>query len=137
MAEFTPITTQEAFDEAIAGRLERERKKYADYDELKKKVSEHESVVNGYESKINELNAQLKNHATAAVKMRLGYEKGLPMELINRINGETEEEIAADVEALAKFATPVAPMVQPLFNPESAGNDKNAALKELAADLFK
>ena len=37
--EFTPITTQEAFDAAIKDRLARERetvtKKFADYDDLK------------------------------------------------------------------------------------------------------
>ena len=39
MAEFVPITTQEAFDAAIGERLKREResiaKKYGDYDDLK------------------------------------------------------------------------------------------------------
>lgn len=33
--EFKPIETQEAFDAAIKERLERERAKFADYDELK------------------------------------------------------------------------------------------------------
>ena len=70
MAEFTPITTQEAFDEAIKSRLERERasvrKEYADYDSLKeslaKKTKEAEELtgsIGGLKAQIDELSKKV------------------------------------------------------------------------------
>ena len=56
MAEFTPITTQEEFDNAIKERLTRDREaqakkvaeKYADYEDLKSKTAEYEKQIAGF-----------------------------------------------------------------------------------------
>lgn len=42
-AEYTPPATQEEFDRIVEGRLSRERKKYADYDELKANQAEFDA----------------------------------------------------------------------------------------------
>ena len=51
--EFTPITTQEEFNEAIKDRLARERRvtaeKYADYDEMKGKISTYEEQISTFQ----------------------------------------------------------------------------------------
>lgn len=44
-AEFTPITSQEELDKRIGPRLAREREKFADYAELKKKADAHDKAL--------------------------------------------------------------------------------------------
>lgn len=42
---FEPVTSQEEFDRRLAGRLQREREKFADYDDLKKKAEAHDKAA--------------------------------------------------------------------------------------------
>ena len=42
MSDFTAITTQEELDTIVKARLAREKEKYADYDQLKTRVSDLE-----------------------------------------------------------------------------------------------
>jgi hypothetical protein len=44
-AEYKAPGSQEEFDRIIEGRLQRERTKYADYDDLKKKADDHDTYV--------------------------------------------------------------------------------------------
>ena len=101
MAEFTPITTQEAFDEAIKSRLERERasvrKEYADYDSLKeslaKKTKEAEELtgsIGGLKAQIDELSKKVSTNETDSAKTRIAYQMGLPYEMSTRLVGSTE-----------------------------------------------
>lgn len=121
MAEFTPITTQEQFDAAIGERIRRERetteRKYADYTELKTKVSGYETTIADMtraaetaakkqadnDKLLTELQGKVKGYETASVKTRIALETGLPYELAARLSGETEEEIRKDAAALAKY----------------------------------
>lgn len=43
--KFEPVTSQEEFDRRLAARLQREREKFADYEELKKVKAEHDKIV--------------------------------------------------------------------------------------------
>ena len=96
MAEFTPITTQEAFDEAIKSRLERERasvrKEYADYDSLKeslaKKTKEAEELtgsIGGLKAQIDELSKKVSTNETDSAKTRIAYQMRLPYEMSTRL----------------------------------------------------
>lgn len=131
MADFTPITTQEEFDNAIKERLTRDREaqakkvaeKYGDYEDLKTKAADYEKQIEEYaeklkgieekDRKITELEETVKKHETAALKAKIAHEAGLDYSLASRLSGETEDEIKADAKTLSntigKMKTPAAP----------------------------
>ena len=150
---FEIIDTQEKFDAAIAERLRRERetvsKKYADYDDLKKKTAEYEATLgtmtkeaeenakkySEYDKKLADLQAKVKGYETGSVKTRIAHETGIPFELAERLSGDTEEEIRKDAETLSKFIGGVKKSA-PLRNSDSGNDDsKTSALRAFAASL--
>ena len=80
------LFTQDELNAKISARLEREKTKYADlqqqYDDLQAKIQDAE-----FES----------------LKKKILASKELPEELAARLNGKTEEELAADAEKLASI----------------------------------
>ena len=109
--------TQADIDRLVSDRLERERKKYADYDALKAAKAELDKLKEGQmseldkakqglgaaQAKVTELEAKIKAMELSALKARLAAAAGLPSELADRIRGEDEEAIKADIEALKKI----------------------------------
>lgn len=146
MAEFTPIETQEQFDKMIANRLERAENKiraeYADYDAIKaaneKLTTDFEALKaenDGSKATIADLNTKIAGLETSQLRTRIGLEHNIPLEMISRLAGNTEEEIKADAEAMAKFVT--SPMGAPLrTNEQQPTDDKTMALKDLQKSLF-
>lgn len=152
MADFTPINTQEEFDERIKERLERERRttaeKYKDYEEIKKKNEEYETTiselntslsdVNGkikeHEETISGLNGKVKKYESDSVKTRIAHEAGIPYELASKLSGETEDEIRKDAEMFSKFVSPkrVAPLAQD--DPDDI-DEKTVAMKNMLDGL--
>ena len=149
MAEdFKAITTQEEFDAAIKSRLERERKtiesRYSDYESLKaqidnltKEKSDLEKAkaedAKKIQDQLDAANAKTKKLELDSIRTKVAIEKKLPLELRTRLSGETEEEIKADADNLAKVFSAEQRRNLPGF---SAGTpepeDKNeAAYKEL------
>ena len=126
MAEFKPITTQEEFEAAIRERVDRVNAKYADYEELKKKAGESESLRKSLESANAEVEklksaakstaevlanhdkevGTLKERAEKAEKSLLqrtvAEEAGLPASLASRLTGNTEAEMKEDAKNLAQ-----------------------------------
>lgn len=142
MAEFQPITTQEAFDEMIKERIGRARAKeaerFADYDELKaskeanektiaelqaqieaskNQASEFESKKADYEKNIAELNEKVSKAEIKNVRLDVAISAGLPIELADRLSGATADELKADAENLVKMIG--ARNSAPLRNPET------------------
>ena len=75
MAEaFEPITTQEAFEAAVADRLA----PYADYNDLK---AQNEALA----GQVAELNTRCQTYETDALKTRVAHEVGLPFDLAGRL----------------------------------------------------
>lgn len=109
--------TQEDLDKIVKERLERERKKYADYDDLKKAAEELSKLKDSEKSEVerlkaeaakiqkerDELNARIKAQEVRGKKAAALEKAGMPAALADRVMGETDEEIAADVEALKKL----------------------------------
>lgn len=157
----TPITTQEQLEaivnertnSAVQARLSREAKKYETYtspDDLKtiqEKYDKQIGELNGaltaanekaakYDADIAERDVKIKSYETASVKTRIAHEAGLPYELHSRLNGETEDEIRKDAEALAKLVK--ASTVPPLATaerPVSKQDAQKAALASMVKDL--
>lgn len=159
MGEFKAIETQEAFDAAIKDRIARAedsiRKQYDGYispDELKRQteyltkqitemgnsLEEEKNKGNELTATINDLTSKVKDYETRSVKSRIVASLGLPLEVADRINGTTEDEIKKDAEALRSlFGRPTPP---PLHRGDtgSAGTDtRETALKGLSDKLAK
>lgn len=145
MAEFTPITTQEQFDAAIGNRLEREREKirkeFGDYEQLKTANATFQATVDSLNTEkatlteqITGLSSKVKELETASLKTNIAIQKGLPIEMVSRLSGETEEEITADAELLAKFVNK--PYTPPLKDNEpNPGQASDVAFKQLLEGL--
>lgn len=150
--EFKAITTQEEFDAAIKTRLERERSKYADYDDLKtqlKKLQEEKATYEktakesgenqkGLQAQLDEALKKVKTYELDEIKTSVAIEKGLPLELRSRLTGSNEEEIKADAEKLSKIFGESNRSNLPGFTPnEGVGEDekKTAGYKALLKGL--
>lgn len=157
MTEFTPITTQEDFDKAVQSRLEREAKKYADYETLKEKAGKYDSIAGkdyegqikkltddlkaandklaGHETTVKELTARAEKAEREGLKTKIALENKLPLELAGRINGDTEEAMREDAKALSKYV--VNQGAAPLGSTEDSkgGDSSEAALRAFNASL--
>lgn len=156
MSEFTPITTQEAFDNAIKERLERERsasaKKYEGYaspEEIEKLKTDYSSTIAklnataeenakkyaDFDNQIKSRDEKIKAYETDSVKTRIALENGIPYEMVSRVQGTTVEEITADCKALSNFIGN-SKQVAPLANHEPKEEDaKSSAIRKLAKGL--
>jgi chromatin remodeling complex protein RSC6 len=155
MAEFKIIETQEQLDAVLKDRLARQEesitKKFDGFispDEFKRQTEElntkltelgnsleQEKAKGGeYEKTISSLNEKVKKYESDSVKTRIVAEMGLPLEVADRIKGETPDDMKKDAESLkALFG---ARSAAPLYTPErGADNSREAALKELAGKL--
>lgn len=56
-----------------------------------------------YKKLYEDLQAQLNTEKTTNMKLKLASSKGLPADLVNRIQGATEEEISSDIDSLLAF----------------------------------
>lgn len=155
--EFTPITTQEQFNEAMQARMDRFAKKYEGYTspaELAKIRSDYDKQITDltnaseaqnkkyadYDRQLADRDARIKGYETASVKTRIAHEEGLPYELAGRLSGESEDDIRKDAQALVKLIgkkSAGAPMAQSPDDVGVGGDPKNAALKSLARTLHK
>ena len=115
--EFTPIETQEAFENAIAERIEQarqeERDKYADYDDIKNQLSSANETNATQAEKIKQLEAD-------ALKRRIADETGLPPAMASRLAGESEDDLREDAISLTKL---LQRDVLPLRDPEAPEPD--------------
>ena len=143
--EFTPIMTQEQFEDAVSERIESERKliaeQYSDYEDLKKQVEdltkEKEGNVKkyaGYDQKMADLEKKVKDHERNSIKIRIAHETGLPYELAGRLSGDDEDAIRKDAEALSKFIGSNQKL-PPLGTSETGAGGQDAAYKGLLENL--
>lgn len=153
MGEFTPITTQEQFDAAIKDRLARERStvtgRYADYGDLKAKVSEYEGQIaqlqqageqsateaGTMKKQIEDLTARNKGYELSALKTKVALETGLPYAAAARLTGEDEKTIRQDAESLMELfgGAKEAPPLKSTEDP--AVDSKRAAMQRLTRNL--
>lgn len=126
MAEaFEPITTQEAFDAAVADRLA----PYADYNDLK---AQNETLT----GQVAELNTRCQTYETDALKSRIAHEVGLPFEMSSRLTGSTEADIRKDAQSLLKLLKPKNPPAPPRGDPDPSGGSKRDALRTFTNQLM-
>ena len=149
MSEFKAIETQDQLDAIIGERLKREKATYEKQHagwlspeavaEQTKDMMTAEQAAEKYKGYLSpedaaEKDAKIKAYETDSVKMRIAHEKNIPYELVNRLSGDTEEEIRADADAFAKF---VGVDDQPLARNNGGSQDSatDAAYKEMAQKI--
>lgn len=150
MTEFKAIETQEQLNAIIKARLDREKEKYADYDQLSEKIkkletensnlkqtiSDKETSEGTTASKIYELEKDVTTWKQKSLKQQIAMKNGLPFDLADRLQGDSEESLNEDAERLASLVN-VKKYTQPLAdkepNFESKGTD--AAWREVVKNL--
>ena len=138
-SDFAPITSQEALDRIIEGRIARERKRYADYDDLKaaaETASEKAEAAETAQTRIAELEAEIASSKAAALLATISSETGIPADLLT---GETEEELRASAEKLSAFVStrkPASGAVVPTVGSTDADTpDRDAAARAFLTNL--
>ena len=106
---FEAITSQEQLDKILSKRLERERAKYSDYEELKKAAAEaadSRSEVEKLHDRVKELEQERHQSAIEAAKAKAASEYGVPADLLV---GDDTDAIEAHAKRLAEYVAAQAP----------------------------
>lgn len=107
---FTPINTQEEFDEAIKKRLAREKEKYEGYmspEDVQKLKDTYSSSESEELRNLREENTTLKTQVAGFNRKELlnkvASDNKLPSSATQFLKGETEEELNESAKALAEL----------------------------------
>ena len=112
--------TQADLDRVVTDRLRREREKFSGYDDLKAKASKLDEIEQQNQSEIEKANSkaatlaeekqalgdQNKSLTTENLRLRVALDKSVPSDLIDRLRGETKEDLEADADSLLKLVKP-------------------------------
>lgn len=150
MTEFKVIETQEQLNAIIKARLDREKEKYADYDQLAEKIkkletentslkqtiTDKETSESTTASKIADLEKDLTSWKQKSLKQQIAMKNGLPFDLADRLQGDSEESLNEDAERLASLVN-VKNYTQPLADkePNLEINSVDAAWRDVVKNL--
>lgn len=146
---FEVIDTEEKFEEAIKDRIETARtevrEEYKDYlspDDVKEKYKDFmspESVQEKYKDYLSpeeaaKKDALIKGYELRARRTKIAMKAGLPIELAEKLSGETEEDMKKDAEMMAKFIKEK-PSPDYMPEPTQKKDNKRAAVRKMLSDL--
>ncbi len=151
MGEFKIIESQEDFDERISERLKREKIKFqekideltAERDSFKTQVEEKEAALTAnlttledLQNKVGEKDQTISKYETEKMKTSIALKSGIPLDLVDKLSGSTQEEIEEDAKRLAGFIKPKGG-VPPLRNLENNDDteDSDAEYKQMLKKL--
>ena len=150
MTEFKVIETKEQLNAIIKARLDREKEKYADYDQLAEKIkkletentslkqtiSDKETSENTSLTRISELEKDVTTWKQKSLKQQIAMKNGLPFDLADRLQGDSEESLNEDAERLASLVS-VKNYTQPLADkePNLEINSVDAAWRDVVKNL--
>ena len=106
--------TQEEVNDIVKDRLLRERSKYADYEDLKRKALEFDKIEEASKTELEkvteratalqlELDGLKKAEAVRLIREEVATETGVPVHLLT---AETKEDCEAQAKAIMSFAKP-------------------------------
>ena len=130
--EFTPINTQEEFEARVTEVYGNVKDLQGQITTLTGERDTHAQTIADRDTTIAELQGKVKGYETAALKQRIAREKNIPQEFAERLSGETEADIKADADAVAKMLKAVKGPA-PLFEP--SGTDPDAKTVGMATML--
>ena len=150
MTEFKVIETQEQLDAIIKSRLDREKAKYSDYDTLAEKIKNLETENTNLKqaitdketsesmnlTRITDLEKDVTSWKQKSLKQQIAMKNGLPFDLADRLQGDTEESLNEDAERLASLVS-VKNYTQPLADKEPAFKEKgvDSAWRDVVKNL--
>lgn len=128
-------------DKVVESRLERERKKFADYDTLKETAAKVSTIKSEYEDKLKEkdtvigtLSGEVKTAKLATDKVKIINEFKLSDELSEFVTGETADEMRERAEKLSKGIGVSGGKV--VIKKEGKPGEKDTDSKKIAKSLF-
>lgn len=157
MGDFKVIETQEEFDKAIQSRLKQKDReladKYKDYlspddatalkadfdkqlQDANKLVKDTQDKLSTFDETVSNLTKRAEAAEKQVLKNRVAYENKLPIELSERLIGNTEEELKADAEKLSGIIKPNnAPPLYTGTQISQSGNTLEAGMAEVLASI--
>lgn len=134
------LLPQDEVDKVVESRLERQKKQFADYDDLKEKAGKVDTIAKEYEDKlkakdtsIESLTKDLGSAKLDTEKVKIIHEFGLKDELHEFVTGETADEMRERAEKLAKGAGGGKVVIKKDGKPDEKTGDS----KSIAKSLFK
>lgn len=132
--------SQEEVNDIVGKRVEREREKFADYDDVKEKAGKLDSTKSEYEDKlkksgekVTELEGQLGKAKLETEKVKIVHEFKLSDDLAEFVTGDDADAMRKRAEKLAKG---VKTGKVPIKKQEKPGDSKKTDSKEIAGKLF-
>jgi len=131
--------TQGELDRIVGERVGRERQKYADYDDLKTKASEYDKLADSQKTDLDRVSGERDSLKTRVgelepenLRLRVSHKKGLPHELVDRLQGKDEAEMEADADRLLGLFKPPADDYDGGARPPAGGPEPEPGLGRLA-----
>jgi hypothetical protein len=133
------LLTQADVDSVVESRLERERKKFADYDTLKEKAGKVDTIAKEYEDKLKaeadakaDLVKQLGSAKLETDKVKVIHEFKLSDDLAEFVTGDTVDDMRAKAEKLSKSGGGQKVVIKKDSKPNGGESDS----KKIAKSLF-
>lgn len=135
---FAPITSQEDLDKLLGKRLERERAKFADYEDAKKKAAEYDKLAEAQKTELQKANERAEaaerratENERVALRTRVAAETGIPVEVLHGDDEDTIRAAATRVLEWRQSNTPPKPPAPKLKSgssePDHSGEKGRAA----------
>ncbi|WP_347031730.1 hypothetical protein [Brevibacterium paucivorans] len=140
--EFNPITTQADLDRIVGDRLARERKKYADYNDLKAKAEKLDELEDANQSELDKVRKQFESTKAELDELKsaqqvtewkntVAKDTGVPASVLR---GTTEDDIRSHAESL-KTLIKSGPVV-PTGHMKPAGDGSDSDVRATVKKLF-
>ena len=139
--EFNPITTQADLDRIVGDRLARERKKYADYNDLKAKAEKLDELEDANQSELDKVRKQFESTKAELDELKsaqqvtewkntVAKDTGVPASVLR---GTTEDDIRSHAESLKALikSGPVVPTGHMKPVGDGSDSDVRATVKKL------
>ena len=137
---FTPPASQEELNRIITERVQRERAKFGDYNDLKAKAAKFDEIDQQSKSEAEKSAERItvaETRATTAEaradRLEVALEKGLTPSQAKRLVGSTREELEADADQLLKDLGDSTKPRSPRPDPNQGRSGSSSAS---TADLF-
>lgn len=136
--EFTPIQSQDDLNKVINDRLRREREKFSDYEDAKRKASEFDKLqeknktdLEKEQTRATEAEKRAEAAEAKTLKAEVALAKGIPAKFLV---GSTKEELEAHADELIAFRGEQKPGKQtiPSLTPGEEQPKKGAAAAGIA-----
>lgn len=123
---FKAPASQDELDRIIQKRLERERSRFSDYDDIKsraEKASELESVAADLRKRVEQFEAR---DARSALVKKVADDNSVDADLLGEMRGDSEEDLIAQAKRLAERIKPTSPVIPgQAKSPENAPRDES------------